>query len=135
MDFIGKVKDNKLAIKPKAEWRHEIEKFKGKPFTIRILRRTRSDKANRYYWVCLGYCSEATGYTPDEWHEAFKRSFLDKEMKITIGGQEVDVLPTSSSTTDLDTLQFSEYVEKIRDYASKVLQTYIPTSEEYWSKL
>ena len=135
MDFIGQVKDDRLIISPKADFKHEVGKFKGKPFTLKVVRRSRSDKANRYYWACLNYCSDATGYTSDEWHEAFKRSFLDKEMKISIGGVQVDCLPTQHSTTELDSQEFTDYVEKIRDYASKVLQIYIPTSEEYWEKV
>ncbi len=134
-DFIAQSIDGVLHVSPKKEFRHEVEKFQGKRFTIRILKRARSTQSNRYYWACLGHCSDATGYTPDEWHDAFKRRFLEKDLKVVIGGEEVDSLGSNRSTASLNQEDFSEYINKIRDYASQVLKIYIPTSEEYLEEI
>ncbi len=55
-------------------------------------------------------------------HEYFKQEYL------TIG--KVGEKSITRSTTDLNTKEFTEYVEKIMRFASTVLGVYIPTPEE-----
>ena len=110
----------------------------GKPLVVRISTKQddRTVAQNRLYWLQLGQVSKATGNSPDKLHFAFKRMFLArilarddqgyaemckavKELKTqqhpmykTIA-REVTKL---TSTTVLNTKQFSEYLQMIEDY-------------------
>ena len=109
-----------------------------KPLVVRISQQAddRSTAQNRLYWLQLGQISKATGNSTDRLHFAFKRMFLArilarddqgyaemckavKELKTqqhpmykTIA-REVTKL---TSTTVLNTKQFSEYLQMIEDY-------------------
>ena len=109
-----------------------------KPLVVRISTKQddRTVAQNRLYWLQLGQVSKATGNSPDRLHFAFKRMFLArilarddqgyaemckavKELKKqqhpmyqTIA-REVTKL---TSTTVLNTKQFSEYLQMIEDY-------------------
>lgn len=109
-----------------------------KPLVVRIDQKQddRTTAQNRLYWLQLGQVSKATGNSPDKLHFAFKRMFLArilarddqgyaemckavKELKKqqhpmyqTIA-REVTKL---TSTTVLNTKQFSEYLQMIEDY-------------------
>jgi len=56
-------------------------------------------------------------------HEALKFKFLSK-------GHET--LPTVISTTKLDTLDFFEYIEKIKRWATIEYQIVLPEPEDLW---
>jgi hypothetical protein len=64
---------------------------------------------------------EATGYFDDEMHDALRILFL-KDMT-----REV---PTIKSTASLTTIEFEEYLTKIREWTSRVLNCYIPEPNE-----
>lgn len=82
----------------------------------------RSSQQNRYYrGVVLAILAEETGHTPEELHLAFRSMFLsDQEGSLRL----------PRSTAVLTTEEFSAYVEKIRNYASFDLATYIPAPNE-----
>ena len=83
-------------------------------------RRTSSE--NRYYWgVVLKLISESTGYTPEECHAIFKDMFNSYEKN----GRRF-----SKSTTKLKTVEFENYLEKIRRFAATDLLIYIPNPNE-----
>jgi hypothetical protein len=77
---------------------------------IQRVGRTRSARQNRFLWgvaypIVVGF----TGDDIDSVHKFFKGKFLKKSVKLfdeEIEGQE--------STADLTTVEFEEYVEKIR---------------------
>jgi hypothetical protein len=96
------------------------------------VRATRSQQANRYYWgVVLEGLSDYTGYTPEELHELMKCKFLPKDKAFTNGnGIVIESYVIGGSTTELDTQAFSDYVNKIRDWASSALNCYIPEADE-----
>ena len=74
---------------------------------------TRSLAQNSYYWgVVLELIEESTGTEKEELHYYFKRKFIDW-----------DEFPSSK---ELNKNEFSEYVEKIRDFASAELWIFIP---------
>ncbi len=110
----------------------------GKPLRV-VIDQKQDDRTvaqNRLYWLQLGQVSKATGNSTDRLHFAFKRMFLArilarddqgyaemckavKELKKqqhpmyqTIA-REVTKL---TSTTVLNTKQFSEYLQMIEDY-------------------
>jgi len=102
-----------------------VRGFAGQPVEVivRKVRSQRSGKQNRYYWpVVVGLLAEHCGYTPEEMHEALKWKFLRTEVD--------SPLPTVRSTTSLSTVEFEEYQEQIRIWASSDLGVYIPLPNE-----
>lgn len=90
---------------------------------VRRPRKHRSDRQNRYYWgVLIAILAEHCGYTSEELHEALKWKFL----RVEADGP----LPTVRSTTSLSTVEFEEYLEKVRIWASTDLDVYIPLPNE-----
>lgn len=80
-----------------ARMRELLTRLRG-PIEIVIRRRVsdRSYDQNRYYWgVVLKLIADHTGHTAQELHEQFKRRF------------------GVSSTTELSTQAFNEYIERI----------------------
>lgn len=91
-------------------------------------RATRSQQANRYWWgVCVALVAEHTGYTPHEIHELAKQMFLPKRLVVADRHGEVrDEVVIGASTTRLNTLEFSEFVEQFRLWAAETLGVIIP---------
>lgn len=74
---------------------------------------TRSLAQNSYYWgVVLQLIEEETGQDKKELHYYFKHKFIDD-----------NEFPSSA---ELNKNEFSEYVDRIRDFASMELWIYIP---------
>lgn len=94
---------------------------------IKKKRAQRSGSQNRYYWsVVIGYISEETGYNREEAHQAMQRLFLRYDKEMPNGQVETFV----RSTTSLNTLEMTEYIESIRTFALSELGTYIPEPGE-----
>ena len=90
---------------------------------IKKKRAQRSGMQNRYYWsVVIAYISEETGFTKEEAHQIMGRMFLKYVKTVPDGTEEVFV----RSTTSLNTLEMTEYIESIRTFALSELGTYIP---------
>ncbi len=87
--------------------------------------RTRYQNAY-YFGVVLRTISEYTGFTPEELHASFKRTFLPIDCEI-IGGVMVERL---SSTKDLDTKAFNDYLERILHFCADNIGLYVPTPNE-----
>jgi hypothetical protein len=90
----------------------------------------RSLQENSYYWgVCLKILSEDTGYTPNEMHEVCRSMFLNEKVMLKINGKmQEKTIPIS--TTGLTTIEFEEYLSKIRQWASIELSCYLPLPNE-----
>jgi len=85
-------------------------------------RKIRSNNQNAFYWgVCIKILSEELGYTEDEMHNALKMLFLQDNLR---------KIPTLRSTTTLSTVEFEEYIEKIRQWAAQELSCIIPLPNE-----
>ena len=85
----------------------KIEKFKKIRSTGRA-----SDKGNQngLYWLYLKIIEEETGNFADDLHEYFKRKFLTpRELNVLN-----DKMKIPGSTAKLNTLEFSDYLEKIQ---------------------
>ena len=83
-------------------------------------KKERSLEQNSYYWgvVIKILEDDGPGYSKDEWHEALKAKFLTYE--------NVPGIPTQLSTTQLSTIEFEIYLEKIRRWAASFLGINIP---------
>lgn len=102
-----------------AKYTVELTKFNTK----------RSLNANKYYWAVLRTIAKDTGNDEDDLHLYFKQRFLEpRKVIFKETGEEKEVVGNSS---DLDSLVFFEYVEKVRIMAIQELNIYCPTPEEY----
>lgn len=91
--------------------------------TIGRKRKKRSMNQLRYYWaVPVAIIAEAAGYTPEETHEALKWRFLK------VHGESE--FPTVRSTSELTTVEFEEYLAKIKQLAAEVYSEYVPDPNE-----
>lgn len=91
----------------KKTWHIEVSEFRHK----------RTDAQNRLLWLVYTGVATATGHTPEEIHEACKAMFLPQKV-LAIGEKSVTV---SGSTAEQDIPAFSEYVERVRAWASNEL--------------
>ena len=111
----------------------------GKPLVVRIDQKQddRTVAQNRLYWLQLNQLRKQTGNSADHLHFTFKRMFLARILARDDQGyaemcKAVKALKTEqpdqyaviakqvtrlTSTTVLNTKQFSEYLERIEDYA------------------
>lgn len=122
--FFGEVDDKgKLEIFEKDKFEMFIASLTGKvEIVVKKFKKNRSVPQNSYLWgVVYKLISDHTGYESADLHNHFKAHFLKKK----VGG-----LTTFYSTTKLDTLQFGEYIEKIKDFAAKRLDVHIPDPDE-----
>lgn len=131
----GYIKAGRLMIRNRAQFDAAIGGLKdGWEVEVEVsrLRATRSQQANRFYWgVVLDALAQHTGYTPEELHDLMKCRFLPKERAFLDGnGDVVEQYVLGGSTRGLDTAEFAEYVNKIREWASSVLNCYIPDADE-----
>jgi hypothetical protein len=84
-----------------------------------------------YYWgVVVHEIAKHTGHDPEQIHEALKHMFAPRWHLLAGGpfGTPVKDIPTS--TTRLDTLEFTEYTEKCRMWANEFLGLQIPLPGE-----
>jgi len=122
--FLASIKNGELVFNNLRKFEDYLIPFEDKEVEVivRKLKKERSNEQNRYYWgVVIKLLSEHIGYIDEEMHEALKLKFLrDDSRKI----------PTLRSTTDLTTIEFEEYLEKIRIWAAQELNCYIPLPNE-----
>lgn len=104
--------------------RMEISNLPDGEYEIIPKKKDRTSKQNRYLrGGVYGTISKETGEQDLEYiHFVFWRRFLlDRVSKKE---------PFIKSTTKLSTTEFTEYVEKIRDFCLQKMNIYIPTPEE-----
>lgn len=90
-----------------------------KPWRIAITeyRSRRTAEQNKLLWAIYTAMTEGTGYTSSELHEAMKRKFLAPKV-VKVGTMEVEI---PGSSRELDTKEFSEFVERVAQFASEEL--------------
>ena len=122
--FCGKIEQGNLKLDCPDKFKTYLLTLDKKAvhIVVRKIQKPRSKKENRYYWgVCIKLLCETTGYNDDEMHDALRMLFLkDVNKKI----------PTLRSTTSLTTIDFEEYLTKIREWAIQTLNCYIPLPNE-----
>lgn len=80
-------------------------------------KRYRSLQQNNYYWgVVVATFQDYTGYTKEETHEVLGKAFLTYEKVSPKTGRKAVFV---KSTTDLDTKEFEEYMQKCRELGMK----------------
>ena len=93
---------------------------------ITCKRGKRTIDQNSLYWMWLSCISDNTGEDTERLHRFFKAKYILKE-NISLFGENIESEPT---TTNLDTKQFTEYLNKIQVFASSELGINLPNPED-----
>ena len=112
--------------------------LEGKDLSVEIKRavKKRSNPQNEYYWGVVipisveGFKDTGNLMSDTEVHEFYKQRFNYKLVEVR--GYSVKI---GKSTAKLNTIEFSEYIKKIRDFADNWLSVYIPEPTEFKRKL
>ncbi len=97
--------------------------LKDGDYLISVKKQTkvRSNNQNSYYFgVVVKMIAEEVGYTPNETHEALKHKFLSEHGEF----------PRIKSTSELTTVEFEDYLAKVRMFGSEFCNLYIPLPNE-----
>ncbi|MBO9151906.1 hypothetical protein ACFOTA_06785 [Chitinophaga sp. GCM10012297] len=123
-------------IKNPTDIRKQFSGLKDGTYLVKVsARKVRSLHQNAYYWgvVCdmvkdgLIEAGFAEVSSPDDAHEVLKGLFLKREI---VSLETGEVLTGSKSTTELTTLEFNTYIEKIQHWAAEYLGISIPSPNE-----
>lgn len=118
--FLGSVEGGKLVIRSQKALDTYLASFPDKTdvfVTVKKARRTRSLAQNNYYFgVILTLISEHTGHSVEELHEIMKRLFLPPKI-VEYRGKQIKM---PSTTTATNTLEFHEFVERVRAEAASM---------------
>ena len=124
----AKIENGKILWKNPIQLSKLLSGFNDKDvfITVKIAKHNRSLNQNAYYFgVVVEILAELTGYSKSEMHEILKAKFL-----IDTGIVGNESVTFSRSTTELDTSEFEKYINDIREWASSMLNCYIPLPSE-----
>lgn len=98
---------------------------------IAMKRHRRTVDQNRLYWLYVSCISDETGNDRETVHNELRRLFLPVHTA-TLGGRTVEKL---TSTTTLDTAQFTRYIDHITAFAGAELGIVLPDpADAYWEQ-
>ena len=120
----GVVKDGKMNFKDTMLYSQFIKQLPDCNVEIKLRRQrnSRSEQQNAYYWgVVISMMAYKYGDTPMNIHEQMKYEFLL---------DRTGTRPMVKSTTDLNTVEMEDYLQKVRDLASMEMELYIPLPNE-----
>jgi hypothetical protein len=105
----------------------------GKFADIKEGKEKRSIPQNDLYWFWLTFLEKEseTGYTKNEFHEFFKFHILYEILETLVfkNGNTWQYFKRQS-TTELNTKQFAEYMEKVERFANTELNVTLPHPED-----
>lgn len=112
----GKIESGKIKFDDYRSFQSLVKKLEGKEIELTLAKRKnrRSNNQNAYYFgVVVDILANEFGYRPEEFHEILKSMFL--KVKVVVKGKEIEI---TKSTALLDTVEFENYLESIRIWAS-----------------
>lgn len=132
---IARVKDRRLFIENRRAFDEAVAKLNPDwelEITVKRLRATRSLLQNKFYWgVVVQLLSEHTGYTPDEIHDLLKMQFIPKRLAVCDGNGVIHgEYVLGGSTREMNTIEFGEYMEAVRQWAAETLDVVIPDPDQ-----
>ena len=98
---------------------------KGSLIEIREIKSKRSISQNALYWLYLTCIEVETGTDRNYLHEYFKEQFIEPK-KINVLGKVLEF----RTTTNLDTKQFTDYLNRIVDFALMELSISMPNPDD-----
>lgn len=93
---------------------------------IKKNRAIRSLNSNKYYHVILNIIAISTGHTHEELHEAMKIKFNCQVIFFPKGGSQI----VGKTTSDLDSGEFSAYVNRVKQWALDEFGIVIPQAND-----
>jgi len=104
-------------------------------YFIRIekVKKIRTLSQERYYrGVVVKIISDETGYEPSETHDVLKEMFAEKREIMLPNGKKIQI-PLSNA--DMDTKQYSGYVDACRNWAAQELNCFIPAPDDITNEM
>lgn len=135
INVVSEVKNGKL-IRNRNQLSEVIASYEGQEISITVekLKIKRSNPQNRYYWstiiVIMQNCLKSTGnmFSLEDTHELLKLRFL--KHSFLINEDTGECIERIKSTTELSTIEFSEYVEHIQQWCAEMFGVVIPSPNE-----
>lgn len=105
-----------------------LKNLKGKNVVqIKKWRKSRSFNQQKYlFGVVYRYAGNELGLNTEEAHQTFKEYFLSYEKRLPNG----TVAKFTRSTTDLDTLEMTTFIEQIRTFMLEQFSCLIPDPDQ-----
>lgn len=108
-----------------------IEKLPdGKQYdvSVSLRRKIRSLPQNSLYWLWIGCICAETGNEKKDLHEVFSVMYLPIETNVIFGHS----IERPISTTKLNTKQFTDYLDRIQQFASSELGIILPDPKDLY---
>lgn len=102
-----------------------VDLKKPNVFELKRQRKSRTVSQNKLYWMWLACISDETGDTSDSLHNYYMYNFLPATESVVFGIK----FETTKRTTELDTKEFTTYLERIRQHAAE-WNVFLPLPEE-----
>lgn len=122
--FKAQCQSGKLTFSDREAFERYVRNLKDGPFEV-IVRKARVQRSlsqNSYYHgIVVKLIADCCGYEPEDCHRALRARFLSEPGELG--------LARVKSTTELDTREFSDYVEQCRQLAAE-FGVYIPDPGE-----
>lgn len=103
---------------------------------VKKVRKPRSNDQNGWLWGCIypmlldAMIDAGWEFTSvEQIHEFFKAQMTADEV---VNRETGEIIKFPSSTAKMDTVTFSTYCEKLRQYADEYLNVKIPDPDKYW---
>lgn len=139
--YLGRVASNGAIVLPKRLAAEVRTMFAGKDFTVvfRAAIKQRSSDQNRYYWgfvlpmLASAFKDAGNDISPDSpddlknLHEFLKQRFLPPRILADARGEGHELPPSSAA---LNTADFAEYTDKVRQFAAEYFSLNIPDPGE-----
>lgn len=125
--MIADVKNGLLIPVDPSAWTLALRKLEGKRISVDLAawRKSRSAQQNRYFFgVVIAILGEHLGYYKDEMSAALAHKFLGSV-------DERTGLMRIRGTSDLSTVEFEEFMARVRQWAGEELGVFIPLPNEY----
>ncbi len=96
-------------------------------YVVKIVRKTkpRTISQNSLMWMWYKCMEERTGQRKEDFHDYYKAMFLSRQ--VAVRGRWVTVV---GSTTDLNTLQMTQFLEKVKADAATEFGIVLPLPED-----
>ena len=109
--YFGKIENGKVIYKNEEAVKEAVRKLEGREIEATINKRQnkRTLGQNSLYWVYLKLIADETGNDIIGMHVRFKKKYLPIKC-LMVMSDKVELL---TSTTELDTKEFSDYLKKI----------------------
>jgi len=95
-------------------------------YSITRITKKRTIQQNKYLWLINNMLGDYLGYTEDEMHYSVL-VFLRIYKKFGTDGKERKLI---KKTSKMDTVELTEYIEKVKSFASMELDFYIPDADK-----